>query len=40
MNHILENDFRHLMQNIRDNDCELYELGIRLRPYIDTLNQK
>lgn len=40
MNSIMENDFRNIVGCIHDNDCELYELGIRLRPFIDTFNPK
>lgn len=40
MSLIIENDFRNIVGSIYDNDCELYELGIRIRPFIDTFATK
>ena len=40
MNFILENDYRSIVSSINHIDCDIYELGIRLRPYLDTTVQK
>jgi hypothetical protein len=36
----MENDFRQIVGSIQNNDAETFELGVRLRPFIETLNQK
>ena len=40
MNFMLENDLREILSSINTNECEVFELGVRLRPFIDTMNQK